>query len=46
MSTKVTLVVKIQRPHCRTPIKPLQKHKSSVQYNRKPKHPNKVRIYE
>jgi hypothetical protein len=43
---KTKIVVKIQRPHCRTPIKPLQKHKSDVQYNRKPKHPQKVSIYE
>jgi len=46
MNTKVTLVVKIQRPHCRTPIKPLQTHKSSVQYNRKPKHPKRENCYE
>jgi hypothetical protein len=46
MRTKDTIVVKIQRPHCRTPIKPLQTHKSSVQYNRRPKHPKKVNPYE
>jgi hypothetical protein len=28
-------VVKLQRPVCRTPIKPLQKHKNAVKYDRK-----------
>jgi hypothetical protein len=46
MNTKVTLVVKLQRPHCRTPIKPLQKHKSMLQYTRKPKHVKKANTYE
>jgi hypothetical protein len=41
MSKKLSFVVKIQRPVCRTPIKPLQKHKSVVDYARKVKHPNK-----
>jgi hypothetical protein len=41
MRKKVSFVVKIQRPVCRTPIKPLQKHKSVVDYARKVKHPNK-----
>lgn len=41
MRKKETIVVKIQRPVCRTPIKPLQKHKSVVDYARKVKHPNK-----
>ena len=31
-------VVKLQRPVCRTPIKPLQTHKNDVKYNRKVKH--------
>ena len=31
---KTSFVVKLQRPVCRTPIKPLQKHKSSVDYTR------------
>ena len=46
MKTKETIVVKLQRPHCRTPIKPLQKHKISVQYIRRPKHTKKVNISE
>lgn len=41
MSKKLSFVVKIQRPVCRTPIKPLQRHKSIVDYARKVKHPNK-----
>ena len=35
---KLSFVVKLQRPVCRTPIKPLQKHKNDVKYNRKVKH--------
>ena len=31
-------VVKLQRPVCRTPIKPLQRHKNDVEYTRKVKH--------
>ena len=38
MKAQLKLVVKIQRPVCRTPIKPLQKHKVDVQYTRKLKH--------
>ena len=38
---KLSFVVKLQRPVCRTPIKPLQKHKNVVGYNRKVKHPSK-----
>lgn len=41
MSKKLSFVVKMQRPVCRTPIKPLQRHKSVVDYARKVKHPNK-----
>jgi hypothetical protein len=41
MSKKISFVVKIQRPVCRTPIKPLQRHKSVIDYARKVKHPNK-----
>jgi hypothetical protein len=37
MSKKSTLVVKLQRPVCRTPIKPVQKHKNDVKYSRKNK---------
>jgi hypothetical protein len=35
MSKKMSFVVKLQRPVCRTPIKPVQTHKNSVKYNRK-----------
>lgn len=41
MRKKETIVVKIQRPVCRTPIKPLQRHKNAVEYARKVKHPHK-----
>jgi len=32
------IVIKLQRPHCRTPIKPVQKHKPVVNFARKEKH--------
>jgi hypothetical protein len=35
---KLSFVVKLQRPVCRTPIKPLQEHKNVVKYSRKVKH--------
>ena len=35
MSKKMSFVVKLQRPVCRTPIKPVQAHKNVVKYNRK-----------
>ena len=35
MKTKKTFVVKLQRPVCRTPIKPVQAHKNVVKYSRK-----------
>jgi hypothetical protein len=38
---KDKFVVKLQRPHCRTPIKPRQAHKIGVKYNRKLKHQRK-----
>jgi hypothetical protein len=44
MERKISFVVKLQRPVCRTPIKPLQKHKNEVKYERKPKH--RARVYE
>jgi hypothetical protein len=31
-------VIKLQRPVCRTPIKPVQKHKPVAQFDRKEKH--------
>lgn len=42
MKEKITLVVKMQRPVCRTPIKPVQKHKNDVKYSRKVKHVAKI----
>ena len=35
MNRKSSFVVKLQRPVCRTPIKPLQAHKIVVKYDRK-----------
>jgi len=45
MSQKMNFVVKLQRPVCRTPIKPVQKHKNEVKYERKPKHRAKSLTY-
>jgi hypothetical protein len=42
MKKKLSFVVKLQRPVCRTPIKPVQKHKSDVKYSRKAKYVNKL----
>lgn len=39
------IVVHLQRPVCRTPIKPVQKHKNEVKYERKPKHRAKILGY-
>ena len=41
MERKINFVVKLQRPVCRTPIKPLQKHKIAVKYIRRAKHLHK-----
>jgi len=38
MKKDLSFVVKLQRPICRTPIKPVQKHKVDVKYSRKVKH--------
>jgi hypothetical protein len=38
---KIHFVVKLNRPVCRTPIKPGQRHKSALDYTRKPKHRGK-----
>ena len=47
MERKINFVVKLQRPVCRTPIKPLQKHKNAVKYTRKKKWNSKVKeLYE
>lgn len=42
MRKKESFVVQLQRPVCRTPIKPVQKHKIEVKYERKPKHREKI----
>jgi hypothetical protein len=31
-------IVDLKRPFCRTPIKPVQKHKNEAKYERNPKH--------
>jgi hypothetical protein len=42
MKNSNKFVVKLQRPVCRTPIKPVQTHKNDVKYNRKVKYVNKI----
>jgi hypothetical protein len=42
MNKEIKFVVKLQRPVCRTPIKPVQKHKNDVKYSRKVKHAAKI----
>ena len=38
MDKKMSFVVKLQKPVCRTPIKPVQKHKTVANFSRKAKH--------
>jgi len=38
MSKKMSFVVKLQKPVCRTPIKPVQKHKTIAVFSRKSKY--------
>jgi hypothetical protein len=38
MDKKISFVIKLQKPVCRTPIKPIQKHKSVADFSRKSKH--------
>lgn len=52
MKKKMSFVVKLQKPVCRTPIKPVQKHKIDTNFSRKTKHksffienPSNVTIY-
>ena len=40
------IVVFLKRPVCRTPIKPVQKHKNDVKYSRKVKYLEKLNNYE
>jgi hypothetical protein len=42
MKKELKFVVKLQRPVCRTPIKPVQAHKNDVKYTRKVKHVTKI----
>lgn len=35
MSKKMSFVVKLQRPVCRTPIKPVQEHKNVAKFSSK-----------
>ena len=42
MDRKISFVVKLQRPVCRTPIKPVQAHKNDVKYKRREKHVTKI----
>ena len=36
---KVSFKIKLMKPVCRTPIKPVQPHKNAAKYSRKEKHP-------
>lgn len=36
------LILKVKKPVCRTPIKPVQKHKIETKYTRNPKHKEKT----
>ena len=38
MRKKLSFVVELKRPVCRTPIKPVQAHGNVVKYSRKDKH--------
>lgn len=38
MRKKISFVVELRRPVCRTPIKPVQEHKNVAKYCRKDKH--------
>jgi hypothetical protein len=42
MKKELKFVVKLQRPVCRTPIKPVQTHKNDVKYTRKVKYVSKI----
>lgn len=41
MSKDLKFVIELKRPVCRTPIKPVQKHKIDTKFSRKSKHPLK-----
>jgi hypothetical protein len=42
---KMTFIVKLKKPVCRTPIKPVQTHKNDVKFSRKVKHPAKMSYF-
>jgi hypothetical protein len=42
---KMTFIVKLKKPVCRTPIKPVQKHKNDVKFSRKVKHLAKISLF-
>lgn len=44
-SKKMSFVVKLKKPVCRTPIKSMQKHKISTKYTRKVKYPSKIDFF-
>lgn len=46
MERKLSFTIKVARPVCRTPIKPMQKHKISTRFSRKEKHPQRGMSYE
>lgn len=35
------IIIKLKKPVCRTPIKPVMRHKIDTKYQRKTKHPSK-----
>ena len=42
---KLSFKIKLMKPVCRTPIKPVQAHKNAAKYSRKEKHPSKNSQY-
>lgn len=39
--SEIKIKLKLPKPVCRTPIKPVLRHKIDVKYSRQPKHRNK-----
>jgi hypothetical protein len=42
---KISFKIKLLKPVCRTPIKPVQAHKNAAKYSRKEKHSYKPSHY-
>jgi hypothetical protein len=42
---KVSFKIKLLKPVCRTPIKPVQAHKNAAKYSRKEKHRENPSLY-